>query len=170
MEFGFIIIVYLMIVFIGFFISDISDYLKNKIKKKRKREIEENEAIDQIHLVERTIELIDKMIYLEELKKINEKSDNILQDNTLKITTKEIKSYIKPKHKIVTGDKIILDETNIYEDSILLYSTTKLSGVFYLWDNRIINNRIKITDSKNRVGIADQVTGWVDYNDIIFID
>ena len=36
------------------------------------------------------------------------------------------------------------------------------SGTYYIWDNEIINGRIRITNSKSNVGKAGQVTGWID--------
>ena len=40
------------------------------------------------------------------------------------------------------------------------------SGTFYLWDDVVKNGRIRITNAASRVGVAGQVTCWVNVADI----
>ena len=47
-------------------------------------------------------------------------------------------------------------------------ATTKAgtkTGVYYLWGNDIINNRVRITNSAYNVGKAGQITGWIALTD-----
>ena len=45
-------------------------------------------------------------------------------------------------------------------------SAGKVTGTYYLWDGKILNGRYRITNAKNRVGVAGQVTGWINAEDI----
>lgn len=64
-----------------------------------------------------------------------------------------------------TGDKIVLNNTPIFSSSTTAAGSAK-SGTYYIWNNQVVNNRIRITNTKNRVGIAGQITGWVNIKDI----
>ena len=39
---------------------------------------------------------------------------------------------------------------------------THVNGTYYLWDDKVVKGRIRITNIKSRVGVAGQVTGWID--------
>lgn len=61
-----------------------------------------------------------------------------------------------------TGDKITLSKANLYAASTSSTPSGKpKTGTYYIWDNEVINGRIRITNAKERVGKAGQVTGWV---------
>ena len=61
-----------------------------------------------------------------------------------------------------TGDKITLSKANLYAASTSTTpSGSPKTGTYYIWNNEVINGRIRITNAKERVGKAGQVTGWV---------
>ena len=61
-----------------------------------------------------------------------------------------------------TGDKITLSKVNLYAASTSTSpSGSPKTGTYYIWNNEVINGRIRITNAKERVGKAGQVTGWV---------
>ena len=57
----------------------------------------------------------------------------------------------QPTICVVTGQPITLENTPIYKNSTDKGSMMKLSGVFYFYDNGIINGRAKITKEKSFV-------------------
>lgn len=68
-----------------------------------------------------------------------------------------------PATEIATGAKV---ETNI---RIRLYGTQNattpiqtIKGRFYIWDNKTLNGRIRLTDSPSGVGTPGRCIGWVD--------
>lgn len=66
-----------------------------------------------------------------------------------------------------TGDKITLSKANLYVASTSSTpSGTPKTGTYYIWDNEVINGRIRITNTKERVGKTGQVTGWVNITQI----
>lgn len=40
------------------------------------------------------------------------------------------------------------------------------TGAHWIWSNQVVNGRIRITNQANRVGVANQVTGWVRVSDL----
>jgi hypothetical protein len=65
------------------------------------------------------------------------------------------------------GDKITLENVNFYAAS----SSTTLSGkprtgVFYIWNNEVVNGKIRITTQKDFVGVANKVTAWISISQI----
>ena len=67
---------------------------------------------------------------------------------------------------IDTGDKVTLKSTKVYYSSANNAKYTNKTGTYYIWSEQIINGRVRITNSKTRVGVAGQVTGWVRVADI----
>ena len=66
-----------------------------------------------------------------------------------------------------TGDKITLSKANLYAASTSANpSGSPKTGTYYIWSNEVINGRIRITNTKERVGKAGQVTGWVNITQI----
>lgn len=63
------------------------------------------------------------------------------------------------------GEQIILKSNNVYASSVSTAKATKKSGTYYIWSNQVVNGRIRITNAKNRVGVAGQVSGWVNVAD-----
>lgn len=71
-----------------------------------------------------------------------------------------------PTPGIVAGAAVALNNTNIYASATTNKSSGTKTGTFYIWSTEVINNRIRITNTKERVGVAGQVTGWVNLSDI----
>ena len=66
-----------------------------------------------------------------------------------------------------TGDKITLSKANLYAASTSSApSGSPKTGTYYIWSNEVINGRIRITNTKERVGKTGQVTGWVNITQI----
>lgn len=63
------------------------------------------------------------------------------------------------------GEQIALRSNNVYASSASTAKATKKSGTYYIWSNQVVNGRIRITNAKNRVGVAGQVSGWVNVSD-----
>lgn len=66
---------------------------------------------------------------------------------------------------LLPGDELILNSVNGYVDSVTTKPFGKKTGTFYLWDGKVINKRLRITNSPDRVGKAGQVTCWIDEAD-----
>jgi len=64
------------------------------------------------------------------------------------------------------GDKVKLTNEPAYASSQDKTRYSSKSGVFYLWDDKVINRRIKITTKKEFVGIRGKVTCWVAINNL----
>lgn len=72
----------------------------------------------------------------------------------------------KPSNDIVAGQKVILKNTPCYESETAKIPYGTKSGTFYLWDTTIRNGRIRITNAVSRVGVAGQVTCWINIADV----
>ena len=64
------------------------------------------------------------------------------------------------------GSAVTLKNCPLYASSTAGKSAGKVTGTYYLWDGKILNGRYRITNAKNRVGVAGQVTGWINAEDI----
>ena len=64
------------------------------------------------------------------------------------------------------GSAVTLKNCPLFASSTAGKSAGKVTGTYYLWDGRILNGRYRITNAKNRVGVAGQVTGWINAEDI----
>ncbi len=64
------------------------------------------------------------------------------------------------------GSAIELKNCPLYASSTTSKSSGKVTGTYYLWDGKLMNGRYRITNAKNRVGVAGQVTGWINKADI----
>jgi N-acetylmuramoyl-L-alanine amidase CwlA len=73
----------------------------------------------------------------------------------------------KPQDNIVigAGDKLSLSNVAIYGSSSAKTKSGSRSGTYYVWSAPVINNRVRITNSADRVGKSGQVTGWIDVDD-----
>ena len=63
---------------------------------------------------------------------------------------------------IKAGQTVQLEKVPLYSTATKKIKTRNISGVYYVWSASPINSRYRITNSKDRVGAAGQVTGWVD--------
>lgn len=64
------------------------------------------------------------------------------------------------------GSAVTLKNCPLFASSTAGKSAGKVTGIYYLWDGKILNGRYRITNAKNRVGVAGQVTGWINAEDI----
>lgn len=64
------------------------------------------------------------------------------------------------------GTAVKLTNCPLYASSTAGKSAGKVTGTYYLWDGKLMNGRYRITNAKNRVGVAGQVTGWINKEDI----
>lgn len=65
----------------------------------------------------------------------------------------------------INSNEVELNKVNIYSSSTAKSGSYR-TGKYYIWSNEIVNGRIRITNAANRVGVAGQVTGWVNISDI----
>lgn len=70
----------------------------------------------------------------------------------------------KPTKK--AGLAVKLSSTPLYTSSTAKNAVAKKSGTYYLWDTKVLNGRIRITNRAANAGNASQVTGWVKTSDI----
>ena len=59
------------------------------------------------------------------------------------------------------GASVALVNEPLYVSSTTKTVSSKVTGTYYYWDATIVNGRIRITNSKDRIGKAGQVTGWI---------
>lgn len=71
-----------------------------------------------------------------------------------------------PSENIIAGKKITLNNTPCYSSETAKEAYGTKTGSFYLWDNVVRNGRIRITNSLSRVGVAGQVTCWINIADV----
>ena len=67
-----------------------------------------------------------------------------------------------PAPSVTAGKAVKLVSTPLYSSSTGKVPATHVNGTYYLWDDKVIKGRIRITNIKSRVGVAGQVTGWID--------
>jgi LysM repeat protein len=51
----------------------------------------------------------------------------------------------------------------LYGSSTAKEPATNVTGVYYRWDDAIVSGRVRITNTKERIGVDGQVTGWINY-------
>lgn len=67
---------------------------------------------------------------------------------------------------LTKGSAVKLSNCPLYGTSTTSKIANRLTGTYYLWDGKLINNRYRITNAKNRVGVSGQITGWINKTDI----
>lgn len=60
------------------------------------------------------------------------------------------------------GTKITLKNEPLYATATTKTVANKISGDYYVWSNDVVNDRIRITNRADRVGVVGQVTGWIE--------
>ena len=75
----------------------------------------------------------------------------------------------KPDIVLTAGAEIQLSKEPLYVSATATARSSTITGKYYFWGGSVINNRIRITNSKSRVGISGQVTGWIDHPVVILI-
>lgn len=78
----------------------------------------------------------------------------------------EFEQPIPASENIVAGKKITLNNTPCYSSETAKEAYGTKTGSFYLWDNVVRNGRIRITNAVSRVGVAGQVTCWINIDDV----
>lgn len=68
--------------------------------------------------------------------------------------------------EIVTGECFKLKNEVFYGSSVAKTGVKK-SGTFYVWSNEVVNGRVRMTNSKTRVGVKGQITGWVEEKELL---
>ena len=68
--------------------------------------------------------------------------------------------------KIISGNKITLKDARFYTSSTDEVAISIESGDFYIWSSAIINDRIRICTSIDRVGVMGKVTAWIKLEDL----
>ena len=81
-----------------------------------------------------------KVTYLFEGQRQSAKTKNLLAPPTGELTLQNEPLYVSSTAKKMAG---------------------RVSGVYYRWDESVVNGRIRITNQKERVGVSGQVTGWI---------
>ena len=67
----------------------------------------------------------------------------------------------------IPGTAIELESVELFATSVVSTPINTISGTYYTWDGRVIRDRIRITDSLNKVGVPDGYLGWVDLDDFL---
>lgn len=68
--------------------------------------------------------------------------------------------------ELKAGEQVQLELCPVYARHTSVKPSLKKSGTFYLWDDKIVNRRIRITNDKNKVGTIGYITGWVNVSNI----
>lgn len=79
-----------------------------------------------------------------------------------------VKQFLTNKKTIYTGKKVELKNCKVFARfGSKSYSKIK-SGTYYLWDDVVVNNRVRITNTIFGIGKYGFLTGWVDVDELIF--
>ena len=68
------------------------------------------------------------------------------------------------------GTKVQLLNASIYPTYDSKIKSSIMSGTFYIYNEKVKNNRIRITDNISKIDVPCSMTGWVNLNDIISND
>lgn len=119
----------------------------------------------------------DATLILENKDKIAQLYVNALA-NALGIMRKDAPPLPKPTTPTTTptdqttltaGTELQLKNEPLYLASVSTVRASTVTGKYYFWGGAVINNRIRITNAKSRVGISGQVTGWIACPAVILI-
>lgn len=72
----------------------------------------------------------------------------------------------QPTATYSSGQKITLNRASSFASSDAKNKSNVLTGTYYIWNDKQINKRIRITTMPKYVGKAGYVTGWVNVSDI----
>ena len=77
--------------------------------------------------------------------------------------SKAIKTSTSTKETstLKAGQKVKLTKVSLYASATAGTAAGKISGTYYLWDSKVSNGRVRITNSASNVGKAGQITGWI---------
>ena len=72
----------------------------------------------------------------------------------------------KPENgSLKAGAKMSLKGVSLFVSAYAKTPTSRKTGTYYLWGTDVINGRVRITNRPSNVGIAGQVTGYIDLAD-----
>ena len=77
-------------------------------------------------------------------------------------------TVVEDKPTVAPGVELRLNDVNLYNSETTSKVTNVVTGTYYIWSDEVINGRIKITNRLDRVGVPNQVTGFVNLTDIGF--
>lgn len=69
------------------------------------------------------------------------------------------------ENKLAAGVELKLNGVKLYKSSTAAEESAKKTGTFYVWSDAEVKGRIRITNTKDRVGVSGQVTGWINTAD-----
>ena len=64
------------------------------------------------------------------------------------------------------GDKITLKNTPLYGSSVTTTVSGYKTGEYYIWNATVLNGRIRVCQSTDKVGAKGGVTGWINVSDL----
>ena len=67
----------------------------------------------------------------------------------------------EPPTALEPGTALDLKNEPLYASSTLMQKASTVTGRYYYWGGGIVKGRIRITNTRSRVGVAGQVTGWI---------
>lgn len=67
---------------------------------------------------------------------------------------------------IKTGDAVEIRLALLYRSSAAPDHFTGIKGNFYIWNDEVVNGRVRLTDSPSGVGNVGRIVGWVNITDI----
>lgn len=66
-----------------------------------------------------------------------------------------------------TGDIFETCLTLLYSSSVAPIPFKSIHGIFYIWNNEVVNNRVRLTDLKSGIGDIKKIIGWVNADDLV---
>ena len=92
-----------------------------------------------------------------------------LSDLASKVTAQLQPEPEKPATEVIltAGAELELSKEPLYISASAAVRSSTISGKYFFWGGSVVNGRIRITNSKSRVGIAGQVTGWINVPQVI---
>lgn len=82
-------------------------------------------------------------------------------------TTSTTTSSYSSSSTITTGAKLTLNNVALYSSATATTKSSSKTGTYYVWSKDAVNNRIRITNNSEKVGVSGQITGWINCNDAV---
>ena len=71
------------------------------------------------------------------------------------------------ENEIYAGMEITLNNTPVYPRYCINAPISYKSGTFYIWNDRVLNNKVRITNDISHVNIPGYSMGWVSISDFL---
>lgn len=91
----------------------------------------------------------------------------VLNEEVKEVTGK-ITSIKLGKGRFNKGDQVQFNNVPLYKDPNTRSVSYRRNGSFYIWGGDIQNGRIRVTNLKSNVGKVNQISGWVEMDDIVY--